>query len=132
MKKLIAILFILICLFGTAYGESSATPTDLEEYEEYCEFEDDDWGYIDIPRERKVYIVIDKDPEYLGDEVTLIAVLVDFLPEDNVTFQWQYATENKENTDWIFIDDANEQSYTFILDEINVNYWYRVMVKVGE
>jgi hypothetical protein len=132
MKKLIAILFILICLFGTAYGESSATPTDLEEYEEYYEFEDDDWGYIDIPRERKVYIVIDKDPEYLGDEVTLIAVLVDFLPEDNVTFQWQYATENKEDTDWIFIDDANEQSYTFILDAINMNYWYRVMVKVGE
>lgn len=132
MKKLIAILFILICLFGTACGESSATPTDLEEYEEYCEFEDDDWGYIDIPRERKVYIVIDKDPEYLGDKVTLIAVLVDFLPEDKVTFQWQYATENKEDTDWIFIDDANKQSYTFILDEINVNYWYRVMVKVGE
>ena len=125
MKKLMALLLALVCLFGSAVSESPATPTDL------IEIEDDDWGYIDIPLERKVYIIIDKEPAYLGDTITLYAILVDFLPEDEVSFNWQYALE-KDNTEWTLIEDAYEQSYTFVLDETNMDYWYRVVVKVGE
>ena len=127
MKKLIALIMFFICLFGSvAISDSSAaTPTDLEE------FDDDDWGYIGIPLERKVYVIIEKEPQFLGDTVTFVAVLVDFKPEDNVTFQWQYAIK-QEDPDWILIDNATEQTYTFVLDETNIYYWYRVVVKVGE
>ena len=122
MKKLVALLLALICLFGSAISESAATPTDLEE------IDDDDWGYIDIKFERKVYVSISGLPQY-GDTVILTAVLVDFLPDDIVTFQWQYALD-KDSTDWILIEDATEQVYTFILDDINIHYWYRVIVKL--
>ena len=127
MKKLIALIMFFICLFGSvAISDSSAaTPIDLEE------FDDDDWGYIGIPLERKVYVIIEKEPQFLGDTVTFVAVLVDFKPEDNVTFQWQYAIK-QEDPDWILIDNATEQTYTFVLDETNIYYWYRVVVKVGE
>ena len=126
MKKLVALLLALIYLFGSAMSES-ATPTDLNEYEQ---FDDDDWGYIEIKFERKVYISMNEGPKELGDEIILTAVLVDFLEDDIVTFQWQYAANPP---DWIFIDDANEQMYTFILNETNWNYWYRVIVElVGE
>jgi len=126
MKKLIALLLALICLFGSAMSEP-ATPTDLDNLEQ---FDDDDWGYIEIKFERKVYISMNEGPKEIGDEIILTAVLVDFLEDDIVTFQWQYAIKLP---DWIFIDDANEQIYTFILDESNLNYWYRVIVElVGE
>ena len=126
MKKLMALLLALICLFGSAVSEP-ATTTDLGNYEQ---FDDDDWGYIEIKFERKVYISMNEGPKEIGDEIILTAVLVDFLEDDIVTFQWQYAIELP---DWIFIDDANEQTYTFILDETNWNYWHRVIVTlVGE
>lgn len=126
MKKLIALLLALVCLFGSAMSEP-ATPTDLKEFEQ---FDDDDWGYIEIKFERKVYISMNEGPKTMGDEIILTAVLVDFKEDDIVTFKWQYAIKLPN---WIFIDDANEQIYTFILDETNLNYWYRVIVElVGE
>ena len=123
MKKLIALLIALVCLFGSAMG-SPATPTDL-----YEEFDDDDWGSIDIEFERQVYIVTDRETHYFGDVLTLTAVLVNFHPDDIVTFSWQYAEDDTE-LDWIFIEDAHEQTYTTILDEINCSYWYRVIVEL--
>ena len=124
MKRLIAFLLFFICLFGVAYADSSATPTDLDDL---IEIDDENWGEIDIPFERKVYITVDEEPLHIGDLVTLTAVLVDFLPEDNVLFQWEYSADEE---DWILIDDATEQIYTFILDEINVHNLYRVVVKL--
>jgi len=124
MKKLIALLLAFICLFGYAIGDSPATPTDLDEGYEIID--DDDWGSIEIERERKVYVDANKTSYYFGDQVILVAVLVDFKPEDKVTFQWLYAVE--EEADWIFIEDATEQTYTFILDKTNYKNWYRVVV----
>ena len=125
MKRILLLLCLLLCLFCCT--ASAATPTDIEEY---AYFEDNDPGYINIELERKVYIVVDKEPEKFGDEVTLIAVLVDFYPEDNVTFQWEYAIESDEELVWILIDDAKEQTYTFILDETSVTHQYRVIVEL--
>ena len=122
MKRIILILLCFFLLVGVALGDSPATPTDLEE------IDDDDWGYIDIKFERKVYVSISGLPQY-GDTVILTAVLVDFLPDDIVTFQWQYALD-KDSTDWILIEDATEQVYTFILNDVNIHYWYRVIVKL--
>lgn len=142
MKKLIALLLTFICLIGVAIGESPATPTDIyEEYveeiieedielddipTEYMEFEDDDAGYIDVPLERKVYIVIDKEPKYMGDTVVFVAVLIDFKPDDIITFEWQYA--ESETSEWNRIEGATEQTYTFELNGINMHYLYRVVV----
>lgn len=131
MKRLI---IFLICLFFCIFSVGAAsddTPIELEgEYEEYAYFEDDDPGYIDIELERKVYITMDKEPEKLGDEVTLIAVLVDFHPEDRVKFQWEYAIETEGEIVWILIEDANQQTYTLVLDDINITYQYRVIVEL--
>ena len=125
MKRILTILLCFLCIFGLAHGDSFATPTDIEE--ELVEFDDDDWGYIDIKFERKVYIVADGEPEHYGDKITLTAVLVDFQEDDVYTFSWQYAVELP---DWIFIDNEHEQTYTFILNETNILYWYRVIVEL--
>lgn len=127
MKRLLSFILCLLCILNVAYSDSPATPTDLGELEQ---FDDDDWGYIEIKFERKVYISMNEGPKTIGDEIILTAVLVDFKEDDIVTFKWQYAIKLPN---WIFIDDANEQIYTFILDETNLNYWYRVIVElVGE
>lgn len=126
MKKLMALLLALTCLFGSAMSESLASPTDLEE------FDDDDWGYIGFEFARKVFISLKEERLYsLGEDVTLIAVLMDFKPTDIVTFQWEYATDIEE-PNWIFIENATEQTYTFTLDETNMLYWYRIVVTIGE
>jgi len=126
MKKLIAFLLAFICLYSCAIGDSPATQTDLNE--EYIIIDDDDWGSIDFEFKRKVYINLNNDPQQFGDEVELIAVLVDFQPEDKVSFNWHYT--NQQNTDWIFIEDATKQIYTFILNRTNINNWYRVIVNL--
>lgn len=128
MKKLIALLIALICLFGSAVSESPATPTDLIE-EELVEIDDDDWGEIDIEFERQVFLTIGKDPQYLGDEMILIATLVNFKPEDNYEIFWQYSTD--ENL-WIPIDGEHEKTLTVIIDKNNYDYWWRVSVKMEE
>ena len=128
MKKLIALLLAFICLFGIAIGESPATPTDLDE--SLIEIDDDDWGEIEIEFERQVYIDIGYHILTIGDEITLTAILVNFKPNDIMTFQWEYSIE--QNADWVLIDDETKQTYTFILDETNRNYWYRVIVEWEE
>ena len=132
MKRLILLLLCIFLCFSSAIAASRATPTDLEyeEYEEYAYFEDNDPGYINIALERKVYISMGREPEKFGDTVTLTAVLVDFKPDDIVTFQWEYCKNiDAEKLTWILIEDATKQIYTFILDETNINYWYRVIVE---
>lgn len=126
MKKFISLLLILFLIFSYSNAELGATETDLVEY---MEFDDDDWGYIDITFERQVYITMEGEPQYYGDTVIFIAVLMNFKQEDKVTFQWQYAIEPQE---WISIEGANEQTYTFILDKDNVTYWYRVIVELED
>ena len=66
MKKLIALLLFCICLISSAIGESIATQTDLD---------DADWGQIDIEFPRQVFLDIDKRPQFIGDTVSLVAIL---------------------------------------------------------
>lgn len=114
------LLLALTCLFGSAMSESLASPTELEE------FNDDDWGYIGFEFARKVFISLKEERLYsLGEDVTLIAVLMDFKPTDIIEFSWQYSTDS---SNWIPIEGANEQTYSFILDENNCMYQYRVIV----
>ena len=123
MKKLMVLLLALIYLFGSAMSESPATPTDLEDY---IEIEDDDFGHIDPELlERKVFLTWLTEPIYYNEEVTLVAVLMDFLPTDTYTFTWEYS---EDGINWIEIEGEHEQMYTFVIDEINVHYYWRVKV----
>lgn len=125
MRKFIALViaFLILCC-GSAISENAATPTDIEEL---VEIEDDDWGEINIEFERQVFLTIGKDPQYLGDEMILIATLVNFKPEDNYEIFWQYSAD--ENL-WIPIDGEHEKTLTVIIDENNYDYWWRVSVKM--
>ena len=123
MKKLMVLLLALIYLFGSAMSESPATPTDLEDY---IEIEDDDFGHIDPELlERKVFLTWLTEPIYYNEEVTLVAILMDFLPTDTYTFTWEYS---EDGINWIEIEGEHEQMYTFVIDEINVHYYWRVKV----
>lgn len=128
MKKLIALLIALICLFGSAVSESPATPTDL--IEDYIEIEDDDFGQIDpLLLHRQVFLQWLTEPSHLGEEVTLVAILIDFLPTDIYTFSWEYSLDCEE---WFVINEEYKQTYTFILDNTNVQYYWRVKVTLEE
>lgn len=130
MKKFIAFLLTFMLLFGVAYSDSPATPTDLEEYEEYYTFEDDDYGSIEVELlERKVFLQFLKEPTYYGDEVTLIAILVDFREDDIYRFEWE---ESEDGETWWLIVGATEQTYSFIIDHSNVDHYWRVKVIVEE
>ena len=130
MKRLLAFILCLLCILNVAYSDSPATPTDLEEYEEYYTFEDDDYGYISLELiERKVFLEFLKEPTYYGDEVTLVAVLVDFRENDIYRFEWE---ESENGEEWWVIVGADEQTYTFIIDHENVTHYWRVKVILEE
>lgn len=132
MKLIALILAFIFCFIGSAVSESAATPTDLieiEEEEELIEIDDDDWGEIDIEFERQVFLTIGKDPQYLGDEMILIATLVNFKPKDNYEIFWQYSTDEIL---WIPIDGEHEKILTVTIDENNYDYWWRVLIKMEE
>lgn len=132
MKRIIAFFLALFLIFGnvgvafaTSYNDV-ATPTDIE----YVEIADDDFGYIEPELiHRQVYIDVLQEAVYYGDELILIAILVDFKPEDNPRFQWQY-TDDETFEIWHNIDDATEQTYKFIVTKENADYWYRVVVTI--
>lgn len=123
MKRLITFILICLCIFNCALGEMSATPTDLKDY---IEIEDDDFGHIDPELlERRVFLTWLTEPIYYYEEVTIIAVLMDFLPTDICTFTWEYS---EDGINWIEIEGEHEQMYTFIIDKTNVHYYWRVKV----
>ena len=131
-KRIAAFLLALLLIFSpmcmrTAYAaENPATPTDI--YEELVEFDDEDWGSISPAMfERKVYIEMAQNSVYYGDEITLIAILVDFQPEDNPVFEWQHSIDCKE---WETIADEHHQTYTFTITPENADWYYRVVVSI--
>ena len=123
MKKLMALLLALACLFGSAVSDSLATPTDL------CEFDDNDWGNIDFELERKVYLELLNNQIFYGQNVTLVAILVDFKDTDIYYFQWE---ESENGEEWWIIQDENQNTYTFILDQSNITHYWRVKVILEE
>ena len=119
---------IIFILFSSSAITEYATPTDINE--ELYTFEDDDCGYIEIELlERKVFIQFLKEPKYYGEEVTLVAILVDFRENDIYRFEWEESTDGKE---WQVIIGANEQTYTFIIDHENADHYWRVKVYLEE
>ena len=129
LKRIAAFLLALLLIFNpmcmqSAYAaEAPATPTDL-----YEEFEDDYWGEIDrYMFERKVYIDVVKRPHYYGDEVILLAILVDFLPEDNPIYEWQYSFDCEN---WEVIMNETESTLKFIYTPANENWYYRVVITI--
>ena len=131
MKKLIIILLCCTLILGSAYSEPVATPTDLDGYsEKYYTFEDDDYGYISLELlERKVFLQFLKEPTYLGDEVTFVAVLVDFRDNDIYRFEWE---ESEDGEYWWVIVGAYDQTYTFIINQENATHYWRVKVYLEE
>ena len=126
MKVIAFILAFILCFVGSAIGENVATPTDMEEL---IEIDDDDWGTIEITFERKVFISINKEPKFLGDEMILTAILIDFQPEDKYIIYWQYSTDE---INWINIDHEHQQNLTIIIDNNNYQYGWRVLIKLEE
>ena len=127
MKTIALILVFIFCFVGCAISENVATPTDIEE--QLVEIDDEDWGTIEIEFERRVFISIDKEPQYLGDEMSLVATLVDFQPEDRYTIYWQYS---EDELNWINIENEHLQTFTIVIDNTNCNYWWRVLVETEE
>lgn len=125
MRFIALILAFVFCFVGSAISE--ATPTDLEE--EFIEIEEEDWGTIEIEFQRKVFITVDKDPEFIGDEMILVATLIDFQPEDKYTIRWQYS---EDGDSWIDMENENQQTFSVIIDKVNCHYWWRVVVRVEE
>lgn len=123
MKKLMALLLALACLFGSAVSDSPATPTGL------CEFDDNDWGNIDFELERKVYLELLNNQIFYGQKVTLVAILIDFKDTDIYYFQWE---ESENGEEWWIIKDENQNTYTFILDQSNITHYWRVKVILEE
>lgn len=127
MKRILLVLLCLLLITNTACCEIPATPTDLDEL--YETIEDDDFGYIEH-FDRKVFLDYLKRPSfYEGEEIILVAILVDFKPTDIYTFDWEYS---EDSVIWYIIQDAHEQTYTFILDQDTRAYWWRVKVTIQE
>lgn len=137
LKRIAAFLLALLLIFNPmcmrpAYAaDMPATPTDIYEEiieEQFYEFEDDDWGKIDPDMfERKVYIEMAEQSYSYGDEVTLIAILVDFKPEDNPTFEWQHSFDCEN---WEIIENEHGQRLSFVLTPDNAGWYYRVLVTI--
>lgn len=127
MRFIALIITFILCFVGSAMSEGVATPTDLDE--KLFEFNDDDWGEIHIEFERKVFITMEKEPKYLGDEMTLIATLIDFQPEDRYRIYWQYSNDE---INWTNIEDEHLQTFTIVIDKTNCNYWWRVLIEMEE
>lgn len=119
MKRLLILLLVFICLFGSVKADMPATPTDLEvAQEEVIE--------IEQPK-REILLSYDKKVYYYGEPVTLISTLVNFLPTDKVSYRWEYSTDCEN---WEIMPGANESTLTFILDYTTSTYWWRVVVTV--
>lgn len=102
--------------------------------EEEVEITDDDWGHVDdaiLPRE--VHISFLKEPQFFGDEVILVATLINFRFEDSYTIYWQYCEDpTAEEIEWKDIEGEHSQVYNFILNKTNYMYGYRVIVVVED
>lgn len=120
MKRFISMLLCFLLICGVALGASPATPTDL-----YETIEDDDFGHIDN-LERQVFLDFLNQPKgYIGEEITLIAILINFKVDDIYTFNWEYSEDGDK---WQTLNGVYDQTYTFILDQENYAYWWRVHV----
>lgn len=83
----------------------------------------------EITVEKKVIVTSNMDgveEAEEGTEVILSAELQGF-EDDEVSFRWQYSEDGNE---WMDIEGAESQSYSFALDEVNAQYFWRGVVTV--
>ena len=126
MRRLLAFFMALFIVFVPVgiFAQGPATPTDLFNDTEYMEFEDDDFGYIE-GIEPRVFIKMDPNEVAMYDEITLIAILMDF--PDGYTIEWQYSKDQEE---WFVVEGENKITYTFVVTPDNYDLWYRVCVTI--
>ena len=96
---------------------------------EQVEFEEDDWGEINIEFKREVYISFARTPKYFGDTATLVVTLVNFKEDDHYVITWQYS---EDGINWINIQGEDERTYTFTIDKFNCHYSYRACIILDE
>ena len=71
------------------------------------------WGMLSIP---------------FGTEITMTAELVNFQEDDICTYQWQYQPKGSDT--FIDIEDANDLTYVYFINEENFYYTWRLTVLV--
>lgn len=85
----------------------------------------------EIKEEKKVVVSSNMDgmeEAEAGTEVILSTELQGF-GDAEVTFRWQYSVDG---SDWMDIEGANADSYSFELTEETVQYYWRVIVATNE
>ena len=108
--------------------EPTPEPTEfISEEEQYEIIEDDDYGQIDL--EPQIVIYADKDCYHIGETVTLRANLINFFLVPIYTIYWQYSLDEQE---WTNIEGAHDTMYQYVITKDNYQYYWRVLVKVGE
>lgn len=118
MKKLCIILCVfLLCISVIATAEEIVSDVHTEDVE------------IIEPVER--WVTIDSSLDGVssvlsGTEVTLTAVLHDFLESDEYDVQWQRSTD-RSNWDNI---GSNSLTYSFNISAENVNDYWRVIIRL--
>lgn len=148
MKKIIMIFLILGIIFcHSAISEEYATPTDLlpiieeisnEIEEELIEDPIEEELIEETPSEEDILALVEElYPNHhieiriiqqaycIGDEVILGFELIDYPPGYITHIEWQHSLDNIE---WTTIENENEETLKFIVDEENNGTWYRVMV----
>lgn len=84
-----------------------------------------------LPRE--VHISFLTEPRYFGDEASLVITLVNFKSDDVYTIHWQYCEDvTVAEPDWKDIPGERARIYTFIVDQTNYLYGYRVLIEMEE
>ena len=116
MKKLMALLLVLFCLFGTAISESPATPTDLA-------------PKIMLTKPT-VIIWDDRKPIMMVGEIITLYSKVENTDGWIIRYQWE------QGKDGIFeeILDATEATYSFpaTVESIQKDYRLVIYYKVAE
>ena len=139
MKRLLAFILLLGCLLCYAKADMPATPTDLEVVEQVAEVTPEPTVTPTVEPtstpeptvepepelERQVTISYEDRVYHYGEEVTLIATLINYLPTDICTYHWEYSLDCKK---WETMAITEEPFYTFILDYETCEYWWRVAV----
>ena len=123
---------------GSVYSEEMRLPKLMTQEEESGLLDDPDapLSVASIPPLSTATITltanIPLDEIAFGDEVTLLAEIHN--PCEGMLLQWQYAPSDTEATEeeWIDIDGAGSSSYTYIINEENEGWLWRLLITVPE
>ena len=64
---------------------------------------------------------------FVGTRITLTTELINFYEDDQYVVKWQYSEDGEE---FIDIPDADELEFTYIADQTNGNYIWKVFVNL--